>query len=56
MFEMGGKNIDTNSFDVRRVIRGPPMAFTTGKSNTNETDEAFNILQSEYLWWGITDY
>ena len=56
LFEMGGKNIDTNSFDVRRVIRGPPMAFTTGKSNTNETDEAFNILQSEYLWWGITDY
>ena len=45
----------------------PPMKFTTGKSdssiNKNKTnmtmtilDEAFDILQSEYLWWGVTDY
>ena len=43
------------------------MKFTTGKSdssiNKNKTnmtmtilDEAFDILQSEYLWWGVTDY
>lgn len=50
----------------------PPMEFTTGKkelattasgNNTkNETamaillDEAFEILQREYLWWGVTDH
>mmetsp|Transcript_64016 Transcript_64016/g.95009 ORF Transcript_64016/g.95009 Transcript_64016/m.95009 type:complete len:376 (+) Transcript_64016:29-1156(+) len=56
------------SFDIEEMLQNfpPPMKFTTGKSDssikTNETtnmtilDEAFEILQSEYLWWGVTDY
>ena len=54
-------------FNIERLLHKQPfpMKFTTGKSdssiNKNETnmtilDEAFDILQSEYLWWGVTDY
>ena len=39
-----------------------PSQMTAGNKHKNKTitmillDEAFEILQSEYLWWGVTDY
>ena len=33
-----------------------PMAFATGKSTPEETEEAFEIVSRDYLWWGVTDH
>ena len=33
-----------------------PMEFATGKSRVDTIDDAFEIAQNEYLWWGVTDY
>ena len=53
-------------FSIEKELQIPgPMKFATGKSDpgmhtTNDettiVDEAFDILRSEYLWWGVTDH